>query len=77
MAFGLSCSPFLLNTSLKHHILKYKSEDPQFVQKLLQSFYVDDILTEGSDDDEVYDFYIKEKTRLTEGGFSASVMIYD
>jgi len=77
MAFGLSCSPFLLNTSLKHHILKYESEDPQFVQKLLQSFHVDDILTEGSDDDEAYVFYIKEKSRLTEGGFNVSVMIYD
>ena len=47
------------------------SEDPEFVQKLLQSLYVDDILTGGSDDDEAYDFYIKGKSRLAEGGFNA------
>ena len=31
LAFGLSCGPFLLNATLKHHILKYESEDPEFV----------------------------------------------
>ena len=69
LAFALSCGPFLLNATLKHHILKYESEDPEFVQKLLQSLYVYDILAGGSDDDEAYDFYIKGKSRLAEGGF--------
>ena len=40
------------------------------MQKLLQSLYVDNILTGGSDDDEAYDFYIKGKSRLAEGGFN-------
>ena len=38
--FGLSSSLFLLNASLKYHILKYENEDQDFVQKLLQSLCV-------------------------------------
>ena len=70
VALGLSCSPFLLNVTLKHHVLKYESDDPEFVQKLLQSLYVDDILTGGSDDDEAFDLYIKGKSRLAGFGFN-------
>ena len=75
VAFGLSCSPFLLNATLKHYILKYEGKDPEFAQKLLQSLYVDDILTGGSDDDEAYDFYIKGKSRLAEGGVNARTFV--
>ena len=39
VAFGLSSSPFLLNATLKHHIMMYESENPKIVQKLLQSLY--------------------------------------
>ena len=78
VAFGLSSSPFLLNATLKHHILKYESEDPEFVQRLLQSLYVDDILTGGNDDDdETYNLYIKGKLRLAEGGFNARRFVPD
>ena len=63
VAFGLSSSPFLLNATLKHHILKYASEDPAFVQKLLQSLYIDD--------NAAYELYIKAKSKLGEGEFNA------
>lgn len=33
-----------MNVTLKYHILKYENEDQDFVQKLLQSLYVDDII---------------------------------
>ena len=71
VAFGLSSSPFLLNATLKHHILKYESEDPEFVKELLQSLYVDDIISGDSDDNGAYELYIKTKSRLAEGGFNA------
>ena len=71
VAFGLSRSSFLLNATLKHHILKYENGDPEFVQKLPQSLCVDDILTGGSDDDEAFDLYIKGKSRLAGFGFNA------
>ena len=71
VAFGLSSSPFLLNATLKHHIMMYENEDPEFVQKLLQSLYVDDIISGDSDDIGAYKLYIKAKSRLAEGGFNA------
>ena len=50
VAFGLSSSPFLLNATLKHHILKYEHENADFLQRLLQSLYVDDIIIRDGDD---------------------------
>ena len=32
--FGLNASPFLLNATLRHHILKFKNEDPEFVRRI-------------------------------------------
>ena len=71
VAFGLSSSPFLLNATLTHHIMVYESEDSEFVQKLLQYLYVDDIISGDSDDIGVYKLYVKSKSRLAEGGFNA------
>jgi len=71
VAFGLFSSPFLLNATLKHHIMMYESEDTEFVQKLLQSLYVDDIISGDSDDIGTYELYIEAKSRLAEGGFNA------
>ena len=71
VAFGLSSSPFLLNATHKHHIMMYESEDPEFVQRLLESPYVDDIISGDSDDIGAYKLYIKAKSRLADGGFNA------
>ena len=49
----------------------YENEDPELVQKLLQSLYVDDIIYGDSDDIGPYKLYIKAKSRLAEGGFNA------
>ncbi|PFX23174.1 hypothetical protein AWC38_SpisGene12260 [Stylophora pistillata] len=65
-SFGLSSSPFLLNATLKHHIMIYESEDPEFVQKLLQTLYVDDNISGESDDMGAYKLYIKAKSRRPE-----------
>lgn len=42
--FGLNASPFLLNATLRHHIMKFKDVDSDFVKRLLESFYVDDFV---------------------------------
>ena len=60
-AFGCSSSSFLPNATLKHHIMIYESEDPEFVQNLLRSLYVDDIISGDSDGIGVYKLYIKAK----------------
>ena len=36
VVFGLNTSPFLLNASLRHHISKFKDEDPEFVRTMIE-----------------------------------------
>ena len=48
--------------------MRYESEDQEFAQDLLQSLYVDDIISGDSDDIGAYKLYIKAKSRLAEGG---------
>ena len=69
VVFGLNSSPFLLNATLRYHFSKYKELDPKFVQKMLESFYVDDLVSGDDSVQLTYDLYLKAKTRLAEGGF--------
>ena len=41
--FGVACSPFLLNATVRLHVEKYQDTNPSVVMKLLQSIYVDDV----------------------------------
>ena len=65
--FRVSSSPFLLNATIRHHMMRYINEDPGFVEKILQSIYVDDIVSGA---DEAYDLYTKAKCILRDGGFN-------
>ena len=67
--FGAGPSPFLLNGTLRHHIEKYEKEDPEFVRKLVESFYVDDLATGSHSKCDAFHLYQKTKNRMAEGGF--------
>ena len=69
VVFGLNASPFLLNATLRHHISKYNSVDPEFVKKLLDSFYVDDLVTGEDNENEAYKLYGKARERMANAGF--------
>ena len=69
--FGLNASPFLLNATLRHHISKFMAVDPEFVKKLIDSFYVDDFVGGGASSSEVVDLYSKTVNRMTDGGIQA------
>ncbi|XP_074623309.1 uncharacterized protein LOC141881432 [Acropora palmata] len=69
VVFGLNASPFLLNATLRHHISKFITVDPEFVKKLIDSFYVDDFVGGGASPSEVADLYSKTVNRMAEGGF--------
>ena len=45
VVFGVNSSPFLLNAVIRHHVNQYKDVDPQFVECLINSFFVDDLVT--------------------------------
>lgn len=44
VVFGIACSPFLLNATLRHHIDKYRTVQPDLVDQLNKSIYVDDMV---------------------------------
>ena len=48
--FGMNCSPFLLNATLKYHVNGYYSTTPDLAEKLLSGLYVDDWTGGGADE---------------------------
>ena len=70
VVFGVSLSPFLLNTTIKHHMEQYRSVDSGHVEKFPHSIYVDDDTFGGKGVDETYNLYLFLKIRLAEGGFN-------
>ena len=70
VVFGITSSPFLLNATLQLHLKKYEMEDPSFVNKFMHSIYVDDVAFGGDSTNEVFELYLKTKSRLAEGGFN-------
>ena len=69
VVFGLNASPFLLNATLRHHVSKYLETDPEFVKKVLESFYVDDLVSGESTVDKAFQLYDKTMSRMAQGGF--------
>ena len=69
VVFGVNASPFLLNATLKHHISQHQA-DPEFVEDLLNSFYVDDLVSGEKHLEKCLSPYQKSKKCLSEGGFN-------
>ena len=69
VVFGVNSSPYLLNMVIQHHIDSFQELDPQFVSKLKQSFYVDDLVTGANTEREALSLYEKSKERMKIGGF--------
>ena len=62
LVFGLVCSPFILNVTLRNHFSKYENIDPDFVNTVVRALYVDDF---GSGNDSVKDcFELHGKLKL-------------
>ena len=69
VVFGVSSSPFLLNTTIKCHMEKFSSSHPELVWQPLQSIYVDDVF--GADSEEnAFSLYKESKDVLRSGGFN-------
>ena len=48
LVFGLVCSPFILNVTLRNHLSKYENIDPDFANTDMRALYVD-IFASGKD----------------------------
>jgi hypothetical protein len=73
VVFGVNSSPFLLSATLRHHISKYAVYDKDFADKLLRSFYVDDLATGEASTESAYLLYTKARERMNEGGFKLRI----
>ena len=69
VVFGVTSSPFLLNATIRHH-LEHSSSDSAILAKLLNGFYVDDLITGASDEAEAYHLYQTSKEIMKAGGFN-------
>lgn len=69
VVFGLNASPFLLNGTIRHHLATFAEADPKFFKKMVDSFYVDDLVSGDSTTDKAHDLYNKARARMANGGF--------
>ena len=69
VVFGLNASPFLLNGTIRHHLATFAEADPEFVRKMVESFYVDDMISGDSTTDGAFNLYSKATVRMANGGF--------
>lgn len=65
VVFRVNSSPFVLNVVLRH----FKDSDPEFASKLLDSFYVDDVVSGCKDREGALALFKKARERMSAGGF--------
>ena len=70
VVFGVCSSPFLLNSTIRFHLERYQHMHPDLVQKLVGSFYVDDVVTGAATEEEAFQLYTDSKKILQDGAFN-------
>ena len=69
VVFGATSSPFLLNGVVRKHVGQYDFDD-EFVQKVIDSFYVDDFSGGANSLEGVNELFKKLKLRFIDGAFN-------
>ena len=70
VVFGVSCSPFLLNATVRYHLERFLDRHETVVKRLRQSTYVDDIVTGADSIEEAFELYKQAKDIFQQGGFN-------
>ena len=70
VVFGVSSSPFLLNATIRHHLERYSASHPKLVSCILQSLYVDDLVSGAKDEESAYKLFVTSKQILKSGSFN-------
>ena len=70
VVFGVLSSPFLLNATVDHHLRLFSETHPEFIETLICSIYVDDIIAGATSMDAALKFYRESKNILKKGGFN-------
>lgn len=70
LMFGLRPSPSILGATIEHHLRFYQLSEPEMVELLRKSLYVDDLITGEENDAKAFDVYKKSKEIMAKGGFN-------
>ena len=70
VVFGICSSPFLLNSTIRYHLEQYRNSHPDLIERLIDSFYVDDVVTGASTEEETFQLYTDAKKILRDGAFN-------
>ena len=70
LVFGLTCSPYILNATLRHHLNSTMSSDPTFLENVILSIYVDDFASSYPTEEECFTMYQKLKQCFLAGDFN-------
>ena len=70
VVFGVSSSLFLLNSTIRYHLEKLRSDQPDLVSQILRSLYVDDLVSRASSEQEAYELFRRSKEMLASGSFN-------
>ena len=69
VVFGLNASPFLLTGTIRHHLATFAGVDPEFVKRMVEGFYVDDLVSGDRTTGKAFALYENAKERMAKGGF--------
>ena len=67
LVFGLRPSPAILGSVISHHLDQYHSRHPEIIPSIKNSFYIDDLISDGSSVEEVFNIYKVTKQAMSEG----------
>ena len=70
LAFGLTCSPYILNAAIRHHLEEYQASDPEFVKNVINSLYNDSYTSSFNSKAEAFEMYQKPKETVKNGGLN-------
>ncbi|XP_064469944.1 uncharacterized protein LOC135384685 [Ornithodoros turicata] len=68
--FGTTASPFLLGATLHHHLRAFEESDRELAATLMESFYVDDLLTGAATTDEALEIVRRPREILQQSGMN-------
>ena len=70
VVFGVTPSPFLLNATLKYHLQRFLKSNEAIVNRLLQSTYVDDVISGTDTEEEAFELFAQAEHIFGQGGFN-------
>ena len=70
VVFELNASPLLLNGTIRQHLATCAEVDPEFVKRMIEGCYVDDLVTGERTVEKTFTLYKNARERMAKGGFT-------